>query len=399
MAKRLSIPSKEIQLVVVGKKDTFKASRVQRLSLNTDIPSTTIYEIGNASQVGDAKDTPNVTVSFSAFDVGVKMFSVLTGTDMAAAYPGTGVDISNLSEVDVILYVKSETVADYVKSIHAKRVQVRDFTFSYSVDGESTEDYTAVGSEKRMLAYDVVVDKFTSGTTSFTLNQTPLQLKNGNYALSVILDGSYLTEVTGAPATGEYRIVGTTLTTGDSRTSQALVVYHANPAGTNWADVADATMPAAIRGRDVKLVIAANDIPRVQSITINGTLNTTPVREIGTRSVVGYQRQVPTVEGTITVLDTDTELVNLFMYGTTTTSGIIEWTPGEGCVTSGIPISVQLLDPCDDTTPYTVLKEVYLDNVTIVGDATSVNVNGDTQLQLNFKSLTAHCVVYSGAKP
>jgi len=80
--------------------------------------------------------------------------------------------------------------------------------------GESTEDYTLIGSESRWFKNDVIVDRFTSGTTSFTLSQTPIVLSNGNYGLSVILDGDYLTEVSTAPTTGEYRIVGTTLTTG-----------------------------------------------------------------------------------------------------------------------------------------------------------------------------------------
>jgi hypothetical protein len=396
MAKRLSIPSKQLQLAIVGPRDVFKASRVQRLSINSDVPSTTIDELGSASHAGEAKDTANVTLTFSAFDTGIRIFATLTGQDRDA-YPAQGVDISNLSEIDAIAYVKSDTVSDYARSIHARRLQVRDFSFSYTVDGESTEDYTAVGSEKRALAYDVVVDKFIAGTTSFTLTETPVQLRNGNYALSVILDGSYLTEVSTAPAAGQYRIVGTTLTTYESRSNQLLAVYHANPAGNNWSDISDTTMPAAIKGRDVIINIAANNIPRVQSVTINGNLNSTPVRELGNRAIVGYQKQVPTVEGTITVLDTDTELLNLLTNGTLTTSGYVEWQLGDGCLTSGIALKVQLQDPCDGTVPYTVLKTVYLDSIVPVGDATSVNVNGDTQLQINFKSLTAHCVVYSGA--
>ncbi len=398
MAKRLSIPSKQLQLVIVGPRDSFKASRVQRLSISNDVPSTIVDEIGSASHAGEAKDTPNVTLSFSAFDAGIRIFATLTGQNKDS-YPAAGVDIASLSEVDAIAYIKSDTVSDYARSIHARRLQIRDFSFSYTVDGEATEDYTAIGSEKRALAYDVIVDKYTTGTTSFTLTQTPIQLRNTNYALSVILDGSYLTEVSGAPATGEYRIVGTTLTTGDTRTAQVLAVYHANPAGNNWSDVSDTIIPAAIRGRDVKVKLAANSITRVQSLTINGNLNSTPIKELGNRSVVGYQKQVPTVEGTLTVLDTDTELINLFVNGTTTTSGYVEWQLGAGCVSSGITLSVQLIDPCDDTSPYTVLKEIYLDNVSPVGDVTSVNVNGDTQLQINFRSITAHCVIYSGAKP
>jgi hypothetical protein len=394
MAKRLAIPSKELQLRVVGPKNSLLLPRVQRLSLNADNPSTIVDEIGSSSHAGESKDVPSVTLSFSAFDVGIKIFSVLTGTDWNA-YPAAGVDISKLGELDAILYVKSPTVSDYVKSGHAKRLQIRDFSYSYSVDGESTEDYNAMGSERRWFAYDVVVDRFLTGTTSFTLTQTPVQLKNGNNALSVILDGEYLKEVATAPATGEYRLVGTTLTTGDSRTSQVQVVYHANPVGSNWSDVSETLMPAAIKGKDVKIVVAANNMPRVQSITINGSMNVQAVNEMGNPAkIVGYQSQIPTVEGTITVLDTDNELVSLFSTGALASG--VEWSLGDGCVTGGTSLSVKMYDPCDETV---VIKEVFLDSVTPNSDAYSLNVNGNASMQIGFRSLTGHCVVYSGAKP
>jgi hypothetical protein len=393
---RLAIPSKELQLKIVGPRDAFAASRVQRLTLTSNQPAEDKDELGNPQHVGQSKDNPEVTLTFSAFDVGIKIFAALTGTD-PAAYPGAGVDISNLGEADAIIYVKDETVSDYVKSISGKRLQVRDFTYNYTVDGDSTEDYTLIGSERRYLKYDVVVDKFVSGTTSFTLTQTPIQLKNGNYAISVVLDGDYMNEVTGAPATGEYRLVGTTLTTGDTRTAQVLVVYHANPAGNNWSDIHDAGMPAAIRGRDVKISILANDIPRVQSVSINGTMNVQPVRELGSRNVVGYQRQVPTIEGTLTVLDTDLELISLLSTGEILPSGVVEFAPGEGCTTSGLSLKVELQDPCDDTEPITVVKTVYLPSVTIVGDSYTSNVNNNATQTFNFRSLDAQCIVYSGA--
>jgi hypothetical protein len=394
MAQRLAIPSKELQLHVVGPRDTFKASRIQRFSMTTDIPSEDKDELGNPQHVGTAKDTPNVTVTFSAFDVGIKIFAALTGVD-ADAYPGAGVDISALSEVDVILYVKDAVASDYVKSVHGHRLQVRDFTFNYQVDGDSTEEYTAIGSERRYLKYDVLVDKFVAGTTSFTLSQTPIQLKNGNYALSVTLDGEYLKEVAGVPATGEYRVVGTTLTTGDTRTAQVLAVYHANPAGNNWSDVNDPSMPAAIRGKDVDVQIAANNITRVQSVSINGNLNVQAVKELGNRAVVGYQRQVPTVEGTITVLDTDTDLISLLTEGTVGSG--IEWQPGEGCSTVDLSLKITLVDPCDDGAVPAVLKTVYLPSITITNDGYTSNVNNNAQMTFNFRSLDAQCIIYSGA--
>ena len=389
---RLSIPSKEVQLFIVGERESFKASRIQRMSLNTDIPSTTVDELGNSLHVGDAKDIPNVTLTFSAMDVGIKIFSALTGTD-ATAYPAAGVDISNLGQMDAIVYIKSATASDYIKSAHARKLQIRDFAFNYSVDSESTEDYTAVGSEKRWFTNDVYAEKFTVGTTSFTLTETPIQMLNSNYALSIILDGIYLTEVTGAPATGEYRIVGTTLTTGDSMVTQLMAVYQAAPSGTNWTDVSDALLPVAIKGMDVPVTIAANSIDRVQSITINGTLNSQAVREMGNRQIVGYQTQVPEITGTITVLDTDTQLLSLLQFGVTGSG--VEYAPGEGCPDATIALKVELYDPCE--VAGTVLKTVNLDSITVVGDSWTSNTNQNATQTFNWKSITAACKIYSGA--
>ncbi len=394
MAKRLAIPSKELALRVVGPVDSFLATRIQRFSMDTDVPVTNVDELGSRQHAGTVTDQPNITLTFSAFDVSIKIFSVLTGTD-AAAYPGAGVDIENLSEIDAILYVKDASVEDYVKSAHARRLQIRDFTYSYSVTGESTEDYTGVGSEKRWFKNDVVVDKIETGTTSFTLTETPIQLSNGNYCLSVILDGEYLEEVASGPATGEYSVAGTTVTTADSRVAQFIGVYHADPAGTAWSDVSDDAIPAAVRGQDVKITILANDIPRVQSVTINGTLNSTPVREMGNRVVVGYQSQVPTVEGSITVLDTDTELIDLFL-NQSISSGATEFELTSACAVSGLALEVTLYDPCDTSVSGVALKTVQVPNLRITGDSYTINVNENAQQVFNWQSETAQCIVYEG---
>jgi hypothetical protein len=396
MAKRLAIPSKEAQLKIVGPIDSFIASRIQRVQFNDDVPTNDVDELGNPQHAGQSSGIPNVSMSFSALDVGIRIFSVLTGTD-PSAYPGAGVDISNLTEVDAIIYVKDETASDFAKSAHARRLQVRDFTYNYSVDGDSTEDYNLIGSEKRWFKNDVVVDKFTTGTTSFTLNDTPIQLSNGNKLLSVVLDGEYLTEVASGPSTGEYSVSGTTLTTGDTRTAQVLAVYHANPAGNNWSDVSDSVQAVAIQGKDVAIEINANSIPRVQSVTINGALQPEDVRELGNRNTAGYQRQVPTVEGTLAVLDTDTELIDLLLNGSIG-SGATEFQIGQGCALSGVDLEIILRDPCDTTSPYDVKKTVFIPDISIVGESWQSNVNNNATSNFNWKSIDAQCIVYSGAK-
>lgn len=394
MAKRIAVPSKDLQLTIVGPRDSFLASRIQKLTLSSTQPSDTKDELGNPLHVGEVKDIPEVTLTFSAFDIGIKIFAALTGTN-PAAYPAPGVDISNLGEMDAVLSVRDADVADYVKSISGRRLQIKDFKFDYTVDGDSTEEYTAIGSDRRYLKYDIVVDKFITGTTSFTLTQTPVQLKNGNNAISVILDGDYQTEVAAAPAAGEYRLVGTTLTTGTTRTAQVLVVYHSNPAGLNWTDVSDSSMPIAIKGKDVGISISANDISRVQSVSINGNMNVTAVKELGNRNVVGYQKQVPTIDGTITVLDTDTDIVSLLSTGTVGSG--VEWGPGEGCAAVNLSLTIEMTDPCDVDAPFAVVKTVKLPSITIVGDSYTSNVNSNATQTFNFKSLDAQCIVYSGS--
>jgi hypothetical protein len=396
MAKRTAVPSKEVQLHIIGPQDTFKASRIQTVNWGKEIPSTTLDELGNSQHAGESQDAPNVTASVSAFDVGIKIFSALTGTD-PTAYPAEGVDISKLTEVDLALFIKDADASDYAKSGHARRLQVQDFTYNYSLDGESTEDYTFVGAEKRWLKYDVCVEKFT-GSGAKTLTGTPIQLKNGKYLLSVILDGGYLTEVTTVPTLGEYSYnSGTkTLTFGDTLTASSViqVVFHGNPAGNNWTDISDEDLVAAIKGNNVKVTISANTIQRVQSVSINGRLNSTAVKEMGNRNTVGYQTQNPTVEGTITVLDTDTDLVSLLTEGVVGSG--VEWQPGEGCVTTTVDLIIKLLDPCDTSENPRVVKTVRVPDIKITGESYASSVNQNATETFNWKSAAGQCLVYSG---
>lgn len=396
MARRIAIPSKAVQLKLVGAQNSLAIPRIQRLTMTADRPSTDIDELGNRLHAGTVEDLPAITATFQGMDVGIKLFSVLTGTDWTA-YPASGVSISALKDVDVIAQIKDDSIEDFAKMAHARHCVLRDMTLTYSVDGESTEEYTVVGTQKRWFKNDVVVDRFATGTTSFTLTQTPIVLKNGNYGLSVILNGVYLEEVTGVPATGEYRIVGTTLTTGDSRTSQCIAVYQASVSAATWADISDSTMPAAIRGMDVPVLLSANGIDRVQSVTLNVTFNPEAVREMGNRDIVGYQIQNPSVTGTITVLDTDTELMALFTTGqlnpADTEFGVSEFTA------SGISLTLKLLDPADKTVPYTVLKTVYAPSLSVTSEGFTSNVNTNAQQTFDIKSTTGELVIYQGEKP
>lgn len=397
MAKPLSIASKDFKLKVVGAIGTFEVSRIQNLTLGKSVPTTDVDELGNPLHVGQSRQIPAISFGFTVLDVGVKLFSALTGQD-STAYPAEGVDISNLGEIDALLFTKNEETTKILKSIHAKRMQIQNFTFNYAVDQDSTEQYNLIGTTRRQFKNDVTVDIFPTGTVSFTLDDTPVQLNNGDYALVVKIGGVYLNEVSGAPSTGEYRIVGTTLTTGTTRTgSDKCIAEYQKVTADAWTAVSDTESAISIQGKDVVTLIAANNIPRIQTLVINGDLTVTEVKELGNRDVVGYQRQVPKVTGTLTVLETDTELVDLFTYGSIN-SGNTEFEIGIGCTVSGLALEVKLQDPCDtDATP-TILKTVYIPEIEITGDSYTANVNQNVTVNYPYRSVDSQCIVYSGAR-
>jgi hypothetical protein len=402
MANRISIPFKRVAVRVVGPRDEYLAARIQRLDMPANIPTTDIDELGNPNHAGTVRDITEVTATIQAFDVSVKLFAALTGTD-PTNYPANGVSVNNLGDVDIIGVIRDDTVADYAKSVHLRRCRVDGFSFNYSVDGEATEEYTFTGSEKRWFKHDIIVDNYTSANTSpLSLSRTPIQLKNSKYILSYVQDGVYLDEVTSVPTTDEYRYNsgGNTLTLGSAITSYAVAVYHSNTGSNLWTDVNDTSMPAAIRGKDIPVYIAANQVDRVQSVSIRGTLPVERIEEMGNNEVAGYITQVPQITGDINVIDTDLELISLFSTGSLTSSDVefqlCEYTA------SGISLEITLLDPTDACAlpgSGTVLKTIYIPSITITSEGHTTNVGGSAQQTFSWRSTTGDLIVYSGARP
>lgn len=396
MAKRLAINHGDIAVRVIGKRDFSLFPRVQRFNIDFRQNAQDIDELGNSGKAGVSKRAPTITVGIDTYDASIKNFAVLTGTD-PNAYPASGVEITKLTEVDIAGLVKDKDVADIAKSVFLEKAQVSDVNWRFSVDGEAEENYSFSSVRRVWFRNELRTEKFTTGATSFALSDTPIQLKNGNWILSVVLDGERLVETTNpTPGTGEYYYnSGTnTVVTGDTRTQQVLITYQTNTPSLDWVEVSDTTYPASVSGRDNKIVIAANDIPRVQSVDIRVNLNPEEVKELGNRQVAGYNIKPPVIEGSLTVLDTDTELIELFTTGSTGGSDT-EFEPGIGCTTATIDLKIRIYAPCD-VNQSGVLKTIYLPSIELIGDTYTANVGNSVQQVFNFKSKDGRLVVYSG---
>jgi len=398
VSKRIAVPYKDVKLRIVGPKADFYAYRVQRLDIPVTLPNTTINELGNPGHAGIVTDLPEVTATFQAFDVSHKIFAILCGEDVET-YPVAGVDVSELGYVDLIGYIKEATVAEMLKCIHAKYMRITDFTFTYTVDGESTEEYSCAGSEKRYFANDVVVDSgYLDVNGQMVLSYSPNQLKNSDYLLSFIVEGDWKEESTfAALESDKYYVSGTTVTlSGGSASDYALAVYHTQSGVLAWTNISDSTVPAAIRGKNIPVTIDVEHMYRVQSVTIRGTFPNTKVMEMGNTSVVGYIVDPPDISGDITVLDTDNEIVALLTTGNKD--------DGDGYGEYGVDeyeertlaLVVQLRDPADNTT---VQKSIKVPYMRVTSDGTTSNVGGQLTQTFSFMSNDAQCLVYSGAVP
>ncbi len=386
MPKRIAVPYKEVELRVVGPSMDFFAHRVQRLDIPATLPNTTINELGNAGHAGIVTDIPEVTATFQAFDVSHDIFSILAGQD-PDTFPSAGLDVNQLGNVDLIAYIREATVNEYLKCIHAKKMRITDFTFTYNVDGESTEEYSAAGSEKRYLSGDVIVDSGILAGGDFSLTTAPITLKNGNELLSLISDGVWLTEGT------DYTVAGTVVSVvGGGSSEEIMAVYHAS--GGIWSDISNSTVPAAIRGKNIPVTIGVEDMYRVQSVTIRGTFPNTKVAEMGNTSVVGYIVDPPDVSGDITVLSTDTEIVALLTTGTIADAdGFGEFGVDE-YEERTLALGITLRDPADNVT---IQKSIQIPYMRITSDGTTANVGGQLTQTFSFMSNDAQCIVFSGA--
>jgi len=401
MARRPAISFKNISPRIAGALEEYRPARIQRFEVRGNFPNTDISEHGNNELAGSIFDIPDYTVTLSALDVSIKLFAALTGTD-PDAYPGAGVSINALDTVDIVGDIKSESLMDYVKVIHLRKCRPQSLRFTYSVEGQATEEYTFGASTRFLFTHDVIIDVLDGSSSPQTTSETPEQLRSGNYAVSVMLDGVYLIETTGAPATGEYAVSGSSVSFADTGTT-LVVAYKAAPVGTNWTYIDDSSIPAAISGKDIPIYIYAEDmdsnvlITRVQSVNISVNLRTDPIKEMGNVEVVDYIAQIPEVTGDITVLDTDEELVELFSTGTTA-SVLTEFRTCDMLTGRNLNLKVRLRDPSDPCSASgTVLKTIYVPGLQLTGESYTSNVGDSLTNTLNFKSSTGNLLVFSGS--
>lgn len=392
MVKRARVHSRDIQPQIVAPQGLFAAARVQRLDFPLTIPTTNIDELGRTLHVGTTQETPEIRVSFEAFDVSHNTFSYLTGYT-PATFPVSGASVTQFQNIDMIGQIRNANTSKIVNAIYAKKLAITGMDASFDVRGNSSVTYTAEGNSKKEFRLPVYYDSFTaSGQSNFTLANTPTYLtRTSGYTIngySVLANGTqgYLIEGT------DYTVTGTTVSLASASASGDRLWFTYCASTDKTFEPLDDVAPAAIQGKYVPVTIGVSNILRVQSVRIRAARAPESIMEMGgLGKPVGYETGVPDVTGDISVLKTDDDLLALLEgVNANTVENDMEF------ALNTLPLKVQLKNPAS---PSQVLLTYYMPSLTWSAEGDESTVNQSMNETFSFTSTTGELYVASGNGP
>lgn len=413
MPNRVSISYKETGIDAISLGGRYRLGRVQSVDVSTNIPNTSVREIGSDKLVGRIFDLPEVTVTVRSIDVGPRSTFILAGVDWASAASGTRVEMQQINYVCFAQPVKAASTDDIVRTEYIPGAKLQSFNLNYAVGSDATEEFTFGAVDRRWLKYDVVV---ASGNVSasgvLTLPSTARVLKDGKYVLSAFASGvGYLTpeNVTGSTAT--------TVTFDTSvvpANTKVLVTYHEDKSNQwdythEFPNVANGYTPApdqavGIRGwgAEVYLVLASGTVTtgtperiyRAQTCSIQGQFNSQKIEELGSEAAVGYSDDIPEITGTLELLQSDFRIGELLADDTAGDN----WLASElGTGEWGLLVKVYRRGV--DRTTSEPEKVIHIPRLDITQETANVQVQQTQRITFNFASRDNKMYVYKGNMP
>lgn len=392
LAKRARVHSRDLQPQLATPKGLLGVARVQRFEWPATFPTTEIDELGRKLHVGVTKETPQVTVTFEAFDVTHTTFAHLTGYT-GATFPLSGASITEIKNIDVIGQIRDSATLNIVNALYVKRGIVTAMDATFGVRANSTVSYTVSSNSKKEFRQPVYYDLLTVTSTGLgmALSQTPSYLtRTSGYIIDAYRTGTngstnYLDEGIDFTVTGgNITFIGPTVTTGD-----VIWVTYSSPTAKTF-EALDDVSPAAIQGKYVPVAISVNNIPRAQSATIRAAFTSEEIQEMGgLGKPVGYEINIPSVTGDLSVLKTDNDLLNI-LEGTplTTVENDMEYAKDT------LSLKIQLKDPAN---PGRVVLTYYVPSFTINAEGDDNTVNQSMNETFSWTSTTGELIVMSGA--
>jgi predicted RecA/RadA family phage recombinase len=397
-----------------------------------NIPTETIYELGNYKSVAVVRGIPDLTYSLESFDASAELEAMLTGqatsnigdetgvaTDYSSLADGTMFDMGAVLPLDVVSEFKRGRAAtnpfDVQASVAIPYLNMESISYRFGLTDNASQTISLRGDSifyAGASAYvEIAVGTGTAGQT-VALSHAAIPYNgdsiNGiKYALGVslksgkrlFLGSDYTEAATGTAADGS-RTVTLTITAAVSVSDSIRVIYQSPVVATYPQPshaVASAIRPAAIKGKDIEIRVGGVAITDrwsgVQSVTVEERLTLVQDLEFGNAQAVSQDFDIPAVTGTVDIKPRDpAELLGRMRQA----AGIASATEAIGPNTA-VPVKLEILLHSPDTGA--VLKTLYVPDAVMTMPAFSAQVNNKLTVSFPFTSNSGVLHVYKGARP
>lgn len=392
----------------------FLISRLQSAGVdNLNIPSEKVAELGNEISLATVYDTPDLSFGLESFDANCDIEAILTRVDPSTVIAGQAFDFKNARPLDIVSPWKGKygtflttagAIVPYLLVEQATyRAAIRqNFSKQFTLRGDSIYYCQKTPKFKYFAAAAVLAGGVGPYTFDFTAVPSIEQGVNV-YAYCITLhhtDGTWSRLVHGDDYTDT--TAGFTLAVAPAVTDTMDVVYATATQESDPQSIhpSTTTKPAAVRGRDIDLVISniAATPTRVtwkgvQSVEATWRVTLDPDEELGNIHYVDRDYDVPEVTGNIVLRPVDAQAL---MTKLAQLQGVASTT--QTLNTSGfVPMDIEIQVNHPDTGAR--LETINVPDARFQPPPVAPRVGQKADFTLPFTSDGGQMVVYSGAKP
>lgn len=397
---RVSISFKENAVNAMNSTGVTRLGRVQNAEIRTNLPNTQILELGSNRAVGRIFDIPEVSMTVNMIDVGSRSSFYLANRNWSSASPTDFVTLQDFGYVCLTQPFKSAATDDVARTLVVPAAKIDSIALNYSVNGDATEEFSFVGTDRFLLRYDaVLVSGVTSGGT-LTWSGAARQLSNGRYFMALYGLNGYLPNEVATASTA------TSITFDTSRVpngTQVWAVIHRDETDA-WDytyELVPTSLPVGVRGWgvDIWLRRTGDDrrVLRAQTCTINANFNSQAINELGSESRVGYMDTLPDVTGTLEIMQHDFRLVELMSGDNDNNDDDLTAFQLTG---GGWNMEIHVWPRnADRSVPANRLKTIYIPDIEITDETFSSQVNQDASYSLSWSSRLGEMYIYRNRRP
>lgn len=294
---------------------------VQRLQTggpnNINIPSTRINELGNYLAVAVSHDTPDLTFSMESFDMSCATEALLVKkSGSAGPYPistpspidvcsewlagqETGASQFNVVESVAIPYLMVDSLSYRIglTDMAQKTISLRGDSIFYCPGTAVVQNFTASGTSAQACLLTNVAGIYNGDTTSGPRRSLNVTVGTTRLVFGVDYTESY----TGS---GAFQTTTVTIINAQLAGATIAITYFTSVATTFLQAVhtAPATLPAALRGRDITILLngklITNRMTGIQSAQVDARFSVTRNEELGNSFATSIDfLQAPDVTG------------------------------------------------------------------------------------------------------